>query len=163
MIRLRSAGVVVLLMASSALAFSTGAAPAEDAQEAALRWAFAHAQTDLEDPAVFCIALSPGPLADGVDPDAQFLARFRDHSVPVSPVSHCRFTGHGRRNVLERSSGLHGLLFTISPVEWVTPMHARIGVGFLQGGTWGRGWECDVHRSNAGIWQVHACKIVLHV
>lgn len=90
-----SATLIVALVSCSQLRNESEGAgrPDGDLQEAALRWAFANADTDLENPAVYCIATSPGPLDDGVDPDAEFLERFRRLTPPVRPVSACRFAG----------------------------------------------------------------------
>ena len=134
----------------------------EEVQEAALRWAFVNAETDLDDPAVFCIANSAGPLANGTDPDPTFLERFRRDSIPARPVSACRLEDDFRHNVVDRASGSFGLLFTVSPVLWESPERGIVRIGFLQGGLWGAGWECVVEMRGAA-WVVSQCDRVLDV
>jgi hypothetical protein len=161
---IRRFAIIVALVSCSPAGTEYEAAerPDEDLQEAALRWAFANAETDLEDPAVYCIAASPGPLDDGVDPDAGFLARFRQQSIPVRPVSACRFEGDVMHIVVDRASGSFGLLFTVSPVLWESRDRGMVPIGYLQGGLWGAGWECVVERDGED-WIVPRCRRVLDV
>ena len=135
---------------------------AEDLQEAALRWAFANAETDLDAPAIYCIAHTPVSFDNGVDPEPLFLERFSGHAIPVRPVSACRFPVHDRHNVIERATGAFGLLFTFSTVRWEGPARGIVRVGFQQGGLWGSGWECVVER-NSTEWVVTRCDRVLDV
>lgn len=164
MLVVRSATIILAVVSCSPVGKGSKAAnrPDADLQEAALRWAFANAETNLENPAVYCIAASPGPLDDGVDPDADFLERFDRQTIPVRPVSACRFEGDVTHNVVDRASGSFGLLFTVSPVQWENPGRAMVPIGFLQGGLWGAGWECVVQRGGED-WNVIRCRRVLDV
>ena len=134
----------------------------EDLQEAALRWAFANAETDLDAPAIYCIADTPAPLENGGDPVPQFLERFVNSAIPVRGVSACRFEVNERHNVIDRATGAFGLLFTFSPVRWDGPDRGIVPIGFQQGGLWGAGWECLVER-NSTEWVVTRCQRVLDV
>ena len=134
----------------------------EDLQEAALRWAFSNAETNLDAPAIYCIAETPAPLEDGGDPEPKFLERFSGHAIPVRPVSSCRFAVDETHNVIDRATGAFGLLFTFSPVRWDGPDRGIVPIGFQQGGLWGAGWECVVER-NSIEWVVTRCDRVMDV
>lgn len=140
---------VLLLTVHGCTQQRTRAVHDEDIQEAVLRWAFLNAETDLTPPAAYCLVYDPdaGELAGTHprDPSPTLLERCRGDPVPVRPFSACRFTG-GRHVVFDSISGGHGLLFEIGPVQHVEG-RADVGVGYIQGGEWGRGWKCSVLQS----------------
>lgn len=135
-----------------------------DVQEAVLRWAFANAETDLNPPAVHCLAVSPyaGSLGgESDDPDSALLARFAADTVPVRPVSACQIHG-GSHGVIDQATGGFGLLFVIGPVIEEAGQPVGAEVGYIQGGDSGGGWQCNVQRSTTG-WSVTRCKRIVHI
>lgn len=136
--RPRDVAISGLLTAALAIACTPGVHETEkpDLQELVARWAFNAAETDLDPPAVYCLAMSPLILEEGDDPEEAFLDRFSDLTVPVRPVSACRFEGGTRHNVMDDASGEYRLLFTIGPVVMEGSDRATVEVGYLQGALW---------------------------
>lgn len=163
--RLKGVAILGLLAATPALACTTGVNEAgrADLQELVVRWAFGAAETDLDPPAAYCLAMSPEtPVEEGEDPDPAFLDRFSDLPVPVRPMSACRFEGDTRHNVVDNASGEYGLHFHVGPVVMNGSHRANIEVGYLQGSLWGRGWSCSLEEV-VGLWEVHGCERVYDI
>lgn len=152
----RSAVALLLLSLYGCTGTTHGDLDDEDIQEAVLRWAFRNADTELTPPAAYCLvyAQDAGHLApsDPGDPPGTLLHRFRGDSIPVRPYSACRFTS-GHYVVVDSLSGGPSLLFEYGPVEY-TEGGAAIGVGYIQGSEWGRGWRCTVNK-RSGSREVH--------
>lgn len=142
-----------------------------DVQEAVLRWAFANADTELQPPAVHCVAhVHGGP--DLADPSDALLARFAADGVPVRAVSSCDgpWTGAAGRTahpgvdldrhfVFHPQTGQPGLLFVLhGPVELdATRNSARVTISYVQGGLWGAIWSCTAQRATGAEWRVPEC------
>jgi hypothetical protein len=140
-------------------------------QEAALRWAIANAETDLQPPAVLCIAVVRGG-PDLLDPSDTLMARFAATSVPVRAVSYCdgplrsreaedRHPGvdMSHRFIFDPQTRLPGLLFILEPVNWdARGDAAEVGISFAQGGLWGTGWGCTAERGEGSNWRIRDCR-----
>ena len=140
----------------------------EEVLEVTTRWAFENAETDLEPPAAYCLAI-PTEGDPQADPTESFLHRFVDSEVRVVPLSGCEILGvdpenfdeRARHAIVNRDSGGFALLFRVGPVEWESPASAKVDVSYLQGGLWGTGWKCEVEWSEADGWQAVACQVTI--
>jgi hypothetical protein len=146
---------------------NTPAANSErEIQELALRWAFAHHQTDLSAPAAYCVALvdgdpaaRPPALVQLTDPPASFLSRFAEQGVPVRPNSECVQIRDPRHSILHVPSGRRpALQFTLGTVAWTADNDASIGISYVQGGWWANAWRCTA-RIEAGQWMLSGCEV----
>lgn len=159
-----------LLGASAAVAQRTpadtlAAKSEREIQELALRWALGHHQTDLNPPAAYCVAFldgdpaaRPSAPAQLTDPPESFLSHFAEQGVPVRPNSECEHIGDPRHSILHVPSGRRpALQFTLGTVAWTADGVARIGVSYVQGGRWGKGWRCTA-RQEAGQWVLSGCE-----
>jgi hypothetical protein len=151
-----------LMLAVSGCGWPVVESEDEDLQELVLRWAFEAADTNLEPPAAHCLVVSAHLLSEGEDPDPEFLDRFRGDSIPVRPLSACRFEGDTRNHVVDHATGQHALLFSVGPVDWDERARPTVEVGYLQGSLWGRGWECSLV-SDDGDWTVETCRRVMDI
>lgn len=137
----------------------------DDVREAVARWAFENAETDLAPPSAYCMEVSRADGAAGGDPDAAFLRRFDDLDVPVRPISQCYVLAAGppvsaltRHSVVDPTTGRFALYFRLFLVEFTSPSSANLGVTYMQGGTWGGGWQCTVVAAGPGGWRVGECR-----
>jgi hypothetical protein len=143
----------------------------QSVQEAALHWAIASAETDLQPPAVLCIAaLRGGP--DLLDPSDALITRFATHPVPVRAVSYCdgplrseegeaRYPGMdlSHRFIFDPQTRQPGLLFVLGPVDWdASGDAAEVGITYAQGGLWGTAWGCTAERGEGTTWRIRDCR-----
>ena len=137
---------LVLTFSLAACATTSSESLEHDVQEAVLRWAFENAETDLDPPAVHCVTMFRGMMDEVNDPEPQLLARFSDDPVPVKPQSACQYVQDAHHMVIDKATGEFGLLFIVHPIEQLDDDHARAWIEYLQGGTWGVEWRCNVRR-----------------
>jgi hypothetical protein len=138
----------------------------EEVQAAALAWVIARADTDLDPPAAYCIALDDDYSSGRRDPSATLLARLHTAVAPARPISECRFGGplgdgsrydDSRHVVIDRTTQRFALYFGVSVVRWDAGGVAEVDVHYLQGGLWGGGYECRAEREGRGPWRVTTC------
>lgn len=168
MLRSRKASpvTIVCVLLSILLLCGCGSPTADradlDVQEAVLRWAFVNAETNLNPPVAYCLAVSPyaGSMGgESEDPDPALLARFAGDTVPVRPLAACQVHGGG---VVDEATGGPGLLFVIGPVIEEAGQPVGAEVGYMQSGEVGAGWHCSVRRSTTG-WSVTRCKRMVDI
>ena len=91
-------------------------------------------------------------MEGGSDPSPQLLKQFDDHRPPVKPVS-ASVLEAGTAQVLDRESGLPGLIFTIREIRWLSDDEVEVEGGYEEASESGAG---NVYRlkKEGGRWKV---------
>jgi len=92
------------------------------------------------------------------DPSAQLLKRFDGHRPPVKPVS-ASMLEPGTAQVLDRESGLPGLIFGIAEIRWLSEDEVEADGGYEEASESGTGNTYRVVKE-AGRWEVVGCQML---
>jgi hypothetical protein len=68
-------------------------------------------------------------IEDNVDPSPQLLSQFEGHLPRVKPVSASELEA-GTAQVIDRESGLPGLIFWIEEIRWLSDYEVEVGGGY---------------------------------
>jgi len=91
-------------------------------------------------------------VEEGADPSRQLLARFDGHQPPVQPASASTLEA-GTALVLDRETGLSGLIFRVDEIRWLGEDEVEVDGGYEEASESGSGNTYLVAREERG-WEV---------
>ena len=95
----------------------------------------------------------------GSDPSPQLLQQFDDHRPPVKPVS-ASMLEPGTAQVLDRESGLPGLIFAITEIRWLADDRVEVEGGYEEASESGSVNVYQLERKS-GRWEVIGDEMLL--